>query len=169
MLLLLKSQTEEDATEDQPMATGEQSVPEPTSEQVLQQLQAQLQSTQQERDRLATTFAANHRAVQASFKAAEIRQQLAVLQAKIQSMQPNQPLSNTSNQHHSANQSQPNPSPGMVAQPTFGILTSLRQFIELHTQNLHYPKESKAHLGLPPTNPLPYPNSMGDQTCASSS
>jgi hypothetical protein len=36
---------EEDATKDQPVATEELPVPEPTLEQVLQQLQAQLQST----------------------------------------------------------------------------------------------------------------------------
>jgi hypothetical protein len=68
---------------------------------------------------LVATFASSQRAVQASLHAAEIRQQLAVLQAEIQSMQPNQPPSNTPSQPHLANQSQPNPSPGMATQPTF--------------------------------------------------
>jgi hypothetical protein len=53
----------EDAAEDQPAATEEEQSQEPTPEQVLQQLQAQSQSTQQERDRLAETFVANQRAV----------------------------------------------------------------------------------------------------------
>jgi hypothetical protein len=53
---------------------------------VLHQLQAELQSAQQERDRLAAAFAANQWAVQALAQAAEIRQQLAAFQAKIQSM-----------------------------------------------------------------------------------
>ena len=77
---------EEPAVEDQPPAAEDQQALDPTPEQVLQQFQAQLQSTQQERDRLATTFTTNQRAVQASLHAAEIRQQLVVLQAEIQSM-----------------------------------------------------------------------------------
>ena len=56
---------------------------------------------------------------QESAPAAEIRQQLAVLRAKIQSMQPSLPNFNTSNQLHSANQSQPNPPPCSIIQPTF--------------------------------------------------
>jgi hypothetical protein len=72
---------------DQPPAVEDQQAPNPTSKQVLQQLQAQLQSTQQKRDRLAATFAANQRAAQTSLQAVEIRQQLVVLQAEIQSMQ----------------------------------------------------------------------------------
>ena len=77
---------------------------------------------QQERDRVAAAFAASQRAIQASAQAAEIRQQLAVLQAEIQSMQPSQPSFNTSNQLHSANQSQPNPPPRTTAQPAFDTL-----------------------------------------------
>ena len=60
-------------------------------------------------------------------QAAEIRQQLAVLQAKIQSMQPLQSSFNTSNQFHSANQSQPNPPPRTIAQPTFDTPYTLPQ------------------------------------------
>ena len=58
-----------------------------TLEQELQQLQAQLQRAQQERDRMAAAFAANQQAIQASAQAAEIRQQLAVLHAEMLSMQ----------------------------------------------------------------------------------
>jgi hypothetical protein len=68
------------------MAAEEQPAPNPTPEPVLHQLQAELQSAQQERDRLAAAFAANQWAVQALAQAAEIRQQLAAFQAKIQSM-----------------------------------------------------------------------------------
>jgi len=50
---------EEPAVEDQPPAAEDQQASDPTLEQVLQQLQAQLQSTQQERDRLAATFTTN--------------------------------------------------------------------------------------------------------------
>ena len=78
---------EEPTVEDQPPAGKDQPALDPNPEQVLQQLQAQLQSTQQERDRLTTTFAANHWTTQTSLQAAEIRQQLVVLQAEIQSMQ----------------------------------------------------------------------------------
>ena len=56
-------------------------------EQELQQLQAQLQRAQQERDRMAAAFVANQQAIQASAQAAEIRQQLAVLHAEMLSMQ----------------------------------------------------------------------------------
>jgi hypothetical protein len=45
------------------MVAGEQPVPDPTLEQVLQQLQVELQNAQQERDRLAAAFAANQRAI----------------------------------------------------------------------------------------------------------
>jgi hypothetical protein len=45
---------------------------------------------------------------------------MVVVQVEIQSMQQSQPQPNKSNQLHSANQSQPNPSLGMAAQPTFG-------------------------------------------------
>jgi hypothetical protein len=41
---------EEPTVEDQPPATEDQQAPDPTPEQVLQQLQAQLHRTQQERD-----------------------------------------------------------------------------------------------------------------------
>jgi hypothetical protein len=54
---------EEPIVEDQPLVAEEQLAPNPTPEQVLQQLQAELQNTQQERDRLAATFAANQRAI----------------------------------------------------------------------------------------------------------
>ena len=42
-----------------------------TPEQELQQLQAQLQRAQQERDRMAAAFVANQQAIQASAQAAE--------------------------------------------------------------------------------------------------
>ena len=77
---------EEPAVEDQPPAAEDQQALDPTPEQVLQHLQAQLQSTQQERDRLVATFTANQRVAQTSLQVAEIRQQLAVLQAEIQNM-----------------------------------------------------------------------------------
>jgi uncharacterized protein involved in exopolysaccharide biosynthesis len=93
------------------VAVKEQPVPNPTPEQVLQQLQAKLQNAQQERGRMAATFAANQRAVQASVQVAEVRQQLAILQVEIQSMQQSRPPSNTPNQPHSSIRSQPNPSP----------------------------------------------------------
>jgi hypothetical protein len=54
---------EELVAEDQPVAAGEQPVPDPTLQQVLQQLQAELQNAQQERDRLAAAFATNQRAI----------------------------------------------------------------------------------------------------------
>jgi hypothetical protein len=57
---------EEPTVEDQPPATEDKQALDPTLEQVLQQLQAQLQSTQQERDKLAATFAANQRAAHTS-------------------------------------------------------------------------------------------------------
>ena len=100
-------------------ASEEQQAPSPTPEQELQWLQAQLQSMQQERDRVIAAFVANQWATQASAQAAEIRQQLAILQAEIQSMQPLQSNFNTTNQLNSVNQSQPNPPPHSIAQPTF--------------------------------------------------
>jgi hypothetical protein len=60
--------------------------PNPTPEQVLQSLQAELQVAQQKRDKFAVTFAANQRVMQASLQAVEIIHQLAILQTKIQSM-----------------------------------------------------------------------------------
>ena len=77
---------EEPAVEDQPSAFEERQALNPTLEQELQQLQAQLQSMQQES--VTAVFATNQRATQTSAQAAEIKQQLAVLQAEIQSMQP---------------------------------------------------------------------------------
>jgi hypothetical protein len=44
-----------------------------TPEQELQQLQAQLQTMQQERDKVATTYAASQQAMQTSAQVAEIR------------------------------------------------------------------------------------------------
>jgi hypothetical protein len=79
------------------MADEDHPNPNPTPEQVLQSLQAKLQVAQQKRDRLAATFTANQRVMQASLQAVEIRQQLAILQTEIQSMQKNQPLFNNSN------------------------------------------------------------------------
>jgi hypothetical protein len=105
--------------EDQPPVSEDQQPPSPTPKQELQQLQAQLQSMQQERDRVAAAFTANQWAAQASTQAAEIWQQLAILQAKIQSMQPSQSNLNTSNQPHLANQSQPNPPPRSIIQPAY--------------------------------------------------
>ena len=85
---ILEDQVEEEPTvEDQPPTGEDQPALDPTPEQVLQQLQAQLQSTQQERDRLAATIAANQRVAQTSLQAAEIRQLLAILHVEIQSMQ----------------------------------------------------------------------------------
>jgi molecular chaperone GrpE (heat shock protein) len=82
---------EEPVIQDQAPAPEAQQAPGSTPEQELQQLQAQLQSMQQERDRVAAAFAASQQVAQASAQAAEIRQQLALLQAEIQSMQPSQP------------------------------------------------------------------------------
>jgi hypothetical protein len=79
------------------MADEDHPNPNPTPEQVLQSLQAKLQVAQQKRDRLAVTFTVNQRVMQASLQAVEIRQQLAILQTEIQSMQKNQPLFNNSN------------------------------------------------------------------------
>jgi molecular chaperone GrpE (heat shock protein) len=88
----LEEQVEEEpVVQDQPPTPEAQQAPSLTSKQELQQLQAQLQSMQQERDRVAAAFAASQQAAQASTQVAEIRQQLALLQAVIQSMQPLQP------------------------------------------------------------------------------
>jgi len=65
--------TEEPAVEDQPSASEEQQAPNPTPKQEFQQLQAQLQNMQQERDRVAATFVANQRATQTSAQAATSR------------------------------------------------------------------------------------------------
>ena len=51
--------TEKPIVEDQPQASEEQQAPNPTPEQELQQLQAQLQSIQQERDRVAASVFLN--------------------------------------------------------------------------------------------------------------
>ena len=60
-----EDQVEEEPTVgDQPPASKEQQAPNPTLEQELQQLQAQLQSMQQEIDRVAAAFAVNQRATQ---------------------------------------------------------------------------------------------------------
>lgn len=77
---------DEQPTQDQPPLAEEQ--PEPTAVQELQQLQAQLLSLQQERDRVAAAFAASQQEALATTQAEVIRQQLSILQAKIQSMQP---------------------------------------------------------------------------------
>jgi hypothetical protein len=79
---------EEPVIEEQPPVSK---IQDPTPVQVLQQLQAHLQGMQQERDRVATAFAARQQVAQTSAQVAEIRQQLALLQAEIQSMQPTQP------------------------------------------------------------------------------
>ena len=50
---------EEPTVEDQPPASEEQQAPSPTPEQELQQLQAQLQSMQQEGERVTAAFTAN--------------------------------------------------------------------------------------------------------------
>ena len=63
----------------------------PTATQELQLLQTQLQNLQQERDRIAAAYAASQEAAVAAAQAAEIRQQLSILQAEILSMQPPQP------------------------------------------------------------------------------
>lgn len=64
-----------------------------TPEQELQQLQAQLQRAQEERDRMAAAFAASQKAAQTSAQVAEIRQQLAILHAEMLSMQHMAPAS----------------------------------------------------------------------------
>jgi len=119
-------QDAEVAATDQPTGEGHQANPNPTPEQLLQQLQAGLQRAQQERDRLAVAFEANQRAMQMSQQASEVRQQLAILQAEIQSLQTNQPLSNNSNQIQPAPQSQINPWSSPVIQPTFGTPHNLQ-------------------------------------------
>jgi hypothetical protein len=88
---------EEEAPPSQPTIEANQPNPNLTSEQVLQQLQADLHNVQQEWDRLTAAFAASQRAMQVSQQAAEVCQQLEILQTKIQSLQPNQPPSNNSN------------------------------------------------------------------------
>ncbi|KAG2564712.1 hypothetical protein PVAP13_7NG295589 [Panicum virgatum] len=60
----------------------------PTPEQILKQLQDELARAQQQRDALAATFAQNQRTMQISQQAAELCQQLAIIQAQIQSMTP---------------------------------------------------------------------------------
>ena len=65
--------TEEPVVQDQSPAFEEQQAPNPTLEQELQQLQAQLQNMQQERDRVATAFVVNQRAAQTSAQAAASR------------------------------------------------------------------------------------------------
>jgi len=60
----------------------------PTATQELQLLQTQLQNLQQERDRIAAAYAASQETALATAQAAEIRQQLSILQAEILSMQP---------------------------------------------------------------------------------
>jgi hypothetical protein len=67
-------------------------------------------------------------------------------------MQPTQPPSNAPSQPHSANQSQPNPLPGLAAQPTFGTpytLPSVQQTMDSKTplsegiQNSPWPSSYK--------------------------
>jgi hypothetical protein len=77
--LVQEDQVEEDAVQEQPLASEVQQALGQTPEQELQQLQAQLQSMQQERDRVAAAFAASQQAAQTSAQAEEIRQQLAIL------------------------------------------------------------------------------------------
>jgi len=60
----------------------------PTTAKELQLLQTQLQNFQQKRDRIAAAYAANQEAALAAASASEIRLQLSILQAEIQSMQP---------------------------------------------------------------------------------
>jgi len=69
---------EEPVVANLPTVEGNQPNPNHTLEHVLQQLQADLRNTQQERDRLGTAFAATERAMQPSQQAAEVRQQLAI-------------------------------------------------------------------------------------------
>jgi hypothetical protein len=88
---------------------------------------------QQERDRVVAAFAVSQQAAQTSAQAAKIRQQLALLQAEIQSMQPSQPPSRTSLQVHSVSQNQLNPPPAITAQQTLGspfIIPSTRRTID---------------------------------------
>jgi hypothetical protein len=99
-----EDEVEEAAVQDQPPAPEVQQALGQTPKQELQQLQAQLQSMQQERDRVATAFSTSQQAAQTSAQAAEIKQQLALLQAEIQSLQPPQPPSSTSCQVHSVSQ-----------------------------------------------------------------
>jgi hypothetical protein len=101
--------------QDQQLTSEVQQVPDLTAEQELQQLQAQLQAMQQERDRVAAAYAANQQAAQTSTQAAEIRKQLAILQAKIQSMQPPQATATAPSQTPPPNQSLTNAAPTTAA------------------------------------------------------
>jgi hypothetical protein len=65
------------------MPTTVQLTLDPTPEQLLQQLQAELQRAQQQRDKLATAAATNQRAALTAQQAIKVREQLAILQAEI--------------------------------------------------------------------------------------
>jgi hypothetical protein len=97
--LVQEDQAKEAVVQEQPPAPKVHQAPGQTPEQELQQ---------QERDRVAAAFAASQQAAQTSAQAVEIRQQLAPLQAEIQSLQPPQPPSSTSRQVHSVSQNQLN-------------------------------------------------------------
>ena len=72
----------EDAQNEQPVVDQAQPTeeqPKPTTVEELQQLQAQLLSLQQERDRVVIAHAASQQAALAVVQAVEIRQQLSIL------------------------------------------------------------------------------------------
>jgi hypothetical protein len=73
---------------------------------------------QQERDRVAAAYAASQQAAQTSTQAAKIRQQLAILQAEIQSMQPSQATTTAPSQTPLPNQSLTNATPTTAAPVT---------------------------------------------------
>ena len=83
--------------------------PNPTLEQLLQQLQGELQRAQQERDRLAVASVTNQRATLMTQQVAEVRQQLTILQAENQMNQtnPTQPLAKSTTLANLRNTTQP--------------------------------------------------------------
>jgi hypothetical protein len=75
---------------------------------------------QQERDRVTAAYIASQQAMQTSAQAAEIMQQLSLLQAEIQSMQPQQaPVTNPNHMpptyQNVANNAQATPAPALIS------------------------------------------------------
>jgi hypothetical protein len=106
-----------------------QLAPSLTPEQELQQLQAQLQTMQLERDKVAAAYATSQQAMQTSAQVAEIRQQLALLQVEIQSMQPQQaPVTNPNHipptYQNVANNAPATPARAMSIPPALTSVTS---------------------------------------------
>jgi hypothetical protein len=124
---------------------------------------------QQERDKVAAAYAASQQAMQTSAQVAEIRQQLTLLQAKIQSMQPPQaPVTNPNHMpptyQNEANNSLATPAPTMSIPPALTSVTS-----KTTDPNPQYSKVFKLHIGQLPTSPSLYQNTMASQILASSS